>query len=88
MNNGATLNGRFLALSGATVTLDSNTITVPVCAVPPVEEEENAISALPATGGAPIQDGVSPWSLVMVGGFSAMALAFGIRSYRKTSRSK
>jgi len=32
MNTGATLNGRFLALSAATVTLDANTITGPTCA--------------------------------------------------------
>jgi LPXTG-site transpeptidase (sortase) family protein len=32
MQTGATLNGRFLALSAGTVTLDSNTITTPVCA--------------------------------------------------------
>lgn len=33
MNTGARLNGRFLALSAATVTLDSNTISGPACAV-------------------------------------------------------
>ncbi len=32
MNTGATLNGRFLGLSAATVTLDGNTITGPTCA--------------------------------------------------------
>ncbi len=31
IQNSATLNGRFLALSGATVTLDTNTITGPLC---------------------------------------------------------
>ena len=31
MQTGATLNGRFLALSGASVTLDDNTITGPTC---------------------------------------------------------
>jgi hypothetical protein len=40
---------------------------------------------LPETGGgAPIRNGDFPWSLVMVGGFSALALAVGVRTYRRT----
>jgi LPXTG-site transpeptidase (sortase) family protein len=34
MNNGATLNGRILSQAAATVTLNTNTITGPICAAP------------------------------------------------------
>jgi hypothetical protein len=82
MQTDANLMGRFLALSGATVTLDDNTITNPVCLGAPAVEE--AVSGLPDTGGAPIQDGSFPWSLVIVGGVSAAALALGVRAYRRS----
>ncbi|OGN74832.1 MAG: hypothetical protein A2X25_15395 [Chloroflexi bacterium GWB2_49_20] len=42
------------------------------------------ISNLPSTGGGPIQNQAFPWSLVVVGGFSAMFLALGVREYRRT----
>jgi hypothetical protein len=45
-----------------------------------------AVTALPGTGGAPIRNDVSPWGLVIAGGFSALALILGFRAYRKTSR--
>jgi hypothetical protein len=45
-----------------------------------------AVTALPGTGGAPIRNDVFPWSLVIAGGFSAIALVLGVRAYRKTSR--
>jgi hypothetical protein len=47
-----------------------------------------AVTALPGTGGAPIRNDVSPWSLVIAGGFSVIALVIGIQAYRKTFRSK
>jgi Ice-binding-like len=47
-----------------------------------------AVTALPGTGGAPIRNGVSPWDLLIAGGFSALALLLGFRAYRKTSRSR
>jgi len=39
---------------------------------------------LPDTGGAPIQNENFPWSLAIFAGFSAIALAFGVRAYRRT----
>jgi hypothetical protein len=44
------------------------------------------VTALPGTGGAPIRNDISPWSLLIAGGFSALALILGFRAYRKTSR--
>jgi hypothetical protein len=50
------------------------------------------LSGLPglpgAGGGAPIQDEAFPWSLVFVGCVSAMALVFGVRTFRRHSRPK
>jgi hypothetical protein len=45
-------------------------------------------TALPGTGGAPIQNEDFPWSLVIAGGFSAIALFLGIRAYRNAYRPK
>ena len=42
MNTGATLSGRFLALSAGTVTLDSNTITTATCAASAVDTTTTA----------------------------------------------
>ena len=98
MNNGATLAGRALARNGA-VTLDTNTITRgPLCAAAPAPtattasdnrdrratEQAGAVSGLPDTGGAPIQNQDFPWNVVIVGSFSAIGLALGIRTYRRT----
>jgi hypothetical protein len=126
LQTGASLAGRALAQT-ASVTLDSNTITVPEClaAVPTVQPtnrptakptnrptakptkkqgsgsvQETAVAAtatalagvvpgLPGTGGgAPIRNEDFPWSLVIVGGFGALALVFGVRAFRRTYRSK
>jgi hypothetical protein len=50
------------------------------------------LSGLPglpgAGGGAPIQDEAFPWSLVFVGGVSAMALVLGVRTLRRHYRPK
>jgi hypothetical protein len=72
-------------------TATATTVPVPTATntqVPPGPTATNlpAVTALPPTGGAPIRNNVSPWSLVIAGGFSAIALVLGIRAYRKTSR--
>jgi hypothetical protein len=47
------------------------------------------VPGLPGTGGgAPIRNEDFPWSLVIVGGFSALALVFGVRAFRRTYRPK
>jgi hypothetical protein len=43
---------------------------------------------LPGSGGAPIRNEDFPWSVVIVGGFSAIALVLGVRAYRSTYRPK
>ena len=52
MGNLATLNGRFLALSGAGVTLNQNTITGPICAPPTLTTTASG----PVTVGSTITD--------------------------------
>lgn len=48
-----------------------------------------AVGDLPATGGgAPIQGEVFPWSLLIISGFSTIALVLGVRTYRRTYRPK
>jgi Ice-binding-like len=42
-----------------------------------------AITSLPNTGGAPIRNEDFPWSLVVVAGFSAIALVLGVRAFRR-----
>jgi Ice-binding-like len=90
----STVNGRLLARNGA-VTLNTTTINRgPLCASitdqeeEEEDEEEEAVSGLPDTGGAPIRNEGFPWSLVIVGGLSAAALAFGVRAYRRTQLPK
>jgi hypothetical protein len=46
------------------------------------------VTALPGTGGGPIQNEDFPWGLVIVGGLGAIALLFGVRAYRSTYRTK
>lgn len=93
LNTGASLDGRALAQTGS-VTLDSNTITgdaclppAPTATAPPATSAPSTtpVSGLPDTGGAPIRDNVDrPWGLVILGGFTAIALALGVRRYRRT----
>lgn len=96
---GASLNGRALAQNGA-VTMDSNAITGSSClAQPPVTSTETpptgatatllpVVTGLPSTGGAPIRNGNSTWSLLIVGGLAAFILVLGFRAYRRTDLPK
>jgi hypothetical protein len=92
MQTVATLSGRFLGLSAATVTLDANTISAPICTVAAGGETRRdrkpQVSGLPNTGGAPIRDVQFPWSLVIVGGITAAALMLARRSSSRKSQSK
>jgi len=98
MVSGATLNGRFLALSAGTVTLDNNTITSPICGSTTGgggggegrggRRNKPAVSGLPNTGGAPIRNQDFPWSLVIFGGLGALALGLGVQTYRRTRMPK
>jgi hypothetical protein len=94
MTTDANLVGRFLALSGATVTLDDNTISAPVCLVAPTATTPPgaptatagpAVVGLPDTGGAPIQNQnqAFPWGLLIISGVSVVALALGVQTYRR-----
>ena len=56
------------------------TAEVPTATTMPV------MTALPSTGGAPLQSESSPWGLLIIGGFSALAIVLGSRAYRKTSK--
>ncbi len=42
------------------------------------------IVGLPSTGGGPIQNEAFPWGLLLVGGFSLMAVSLGVRAYRRS----
>jgi hypothetical protein len=102
LTTGATVLGRVLAQGvgeNGAVTLDTNTITVPVCAAAAgggEDEDEGAsrrdrrptVSGLPNTGGAPIRNDEFPWGLMIVGGVSTAALFLGARSYRRKDISR
>jgi hypothetical protein len=91
---GASLDGRAFAQTGA-VTLDDNTIIGLICLPQPAPTEQPtqeatapAVSGLPESGGAPIRNQSFPWSLVIVSGFSFIALVFGVRAFRNNYRTK
>jgi hypothetical protein len=55
---------------------------------PPTNTPLPVVTSLPGTGGGPIRNEDFPWSLVILGGFSAIALGLGIRAYRSTYQRK
>jgi hypothetical protein len=76
------------ATSTATATQPGATLTVTATKKSPTHTPLPAVTALPGTGGGPIRTEEFPWSLVIVAGFSAIALVLGIRTYRSTHRPK
>lgn len=87
-----TLDGRALAIGGD-VTLINDTITGPTCATPVnIRAQKTAqaasISGLPNTGGAPIRNDEFPVMLLIVSCLVILALALGIRAYRRSDQPK
>ena len=62
------------------------TPTLTATAEVPTATNMPVLTALPPTGGAPLQSESAPWGLVIIASFSALALVFGLRAYRKTSK--
>jgi hypothetical protein len=69
------------ATTTGTITITPPTRTPRPTRLPP-------ISGMPGTGGEPILNVNFPWSLVIVGGFSAIALILGLRAHRRADRPK
>lgn len=93
MQTGASLNGR--ALAQASVTLDANTISGPVCAAAPAPVVQDTsptatavvVSALPSSGGAPLQSQTFLWILaILFGGLSIAVAVIIVRAMRRTYR--
>lgn len=81
------------ATATATVTATEYVPTPTGTHIPPTATAEvptatnmPVMTALPPTGGAPLQSESAPWGLVIIAGFSTLALVFGSRAYRKTSK--
>jgi hypothetical protein len=93
LGTGVSLDGRALAIGGP-VTLLSNSITGPSCPSPATNNAQSestatplSVSGLPDSGGAPIQNETSPWSLLLIiGGFIAIAAIAGSAVYRNSHR--
>lgn len=82
-DGGSTFNGRLLARNQA-VTLNNTTINRGALCASTTNVVVEEVSGLPDTGAAPIRTEGFPWSLAIVAGFSAVALAVGVRAYRRT----
>jgi len=88
--SGVSLNGRAVAIGG-NVTLINNNITGPSCASAPVAETTlvPTISALPASGGAPLRNEVLPLGLaILFGGLSIVVSVLIVRAMRRNYRLK
>jgi hypothetical protein len=94
--SGATVDGRILDLNGA-LTTDNNTISGPNCdsapaaptAVGGASATEASVSGLPGTGGAPLQPDGFPVAMLIVVGFSIVALTtLGVIAYRRNGQTR
>jgi hypothetical protein len=104
MFTGATLNGRVQAQTGQVVLDTNNIYgpicAVQATVTPTVTPETGLatatptstllpiVTALPGSGGAPIRSDEFPWILVIIAGFSAVALVLVVQDYRRTYRPK
>jgi Ice-binding-like len=84
----ATQTAAALTATAAAATQTATPVPPTPTPVPPTATKLPVVTALPGTGGAPIQNEDFPWTLVIAGGFSAIALFLGIRAYRSTYRPK
>lgn len=93
MNTGATLNGRFFTQSAGTITLDSNTITGPICAASApggsssggsvLGSTSSTVPGLPNTGIGPNNTNSGPWNIVaLIGTTVTLATIYLIRRRR------
>jgi len=83
---GATVDGRVIAQT-ASITFRNTIINNTPCVFTAPTGGGGGgggVTGLPDTGGAPIRNEDLPWSLMVAGSFSALALVLGIRAYRRT----
>lgn len=80
--NGANIEGRLLARNG-NVTLINDTITIPACSTPPVEDEEeeedsedDVVPGLPHTGFGPVDNNGAPWAVIASAGILFALFSF------------
>ncbi len=89
-DGGSTINGRLLARNGA-VTLDTTTVNRgPLCVSTTGGGGGGggeSIDSLPNTGAAPIRNEDIP-NMVVIGGLGVIALALGLRAYRRSHLAK
>lgn len=90
MNTGASINGRFLALSAGTVTLDANTITGPTCTSSGGSDTTGGTGtsgsspALPSSGIEPSDNSNALWNIVFPAGILVILSALYIVRKKRT----
>ena len=104
METGATLDGMFIGLEAVTVTLDSNTISAPICLVPPEEptdepteepttptEEPSASTPAPETlpdTGGDLAGSGSQIIRISLGALGLSMILFGVIMSRRTQKAE